>query len=151
MRVMKVLKCLVLLLIIVSCSSETVVENEVVVELDSNSSSSKPVATFNFSLGESTIIPQKKYNKQGVEIFGCNTFITNKNTNNWGGDTNGLSWNTPNQVFKNIPYGDQKDFKTDSIYFVSKYYIASPPVFHRNDSNSTDSNTIFDIGIVTPK
>jgi len=60
----------------------------------------------------------------------------------------GLLWKTNNQVYKNIPYGHQIDEKTKKPYHVSKYYIASPPVF--TEDKKDKANTLYDIGIVTP-
>jgi hypothetical protein len=60
----------------------------------------------------------------------------------------GFKWNTSNQVLSNVPFGFQKDAVTQEEFYVSKYYIASPPVFKKGGQN--DPNTLYDIGIVTP-
>jgi len=153
----KLLSLFGLALFIAACTGNEVVEQEIYIEESIieepnvvDSTLFKSLAYLNFNVGSSTVKPQKKYSKQAVEIIGCNTFITNKDSLNWNGDTLGLTWDSTNQIFKNIPYGYQKDPVTDSSYYVSKYYIASPPVFLRNAEGKSDSTTNFDIGILTP-
>lgn len=110
----------------------------------------KTTAYVNFNVGASKIKPQKKFSNQGVTLFGCNTLISNKNIKNWSGAPNGLEWHTKNQVFTNLPYGYQIDKTSNKPYYVSKYYIASPPVFHRVEKGQFSENIQYDIGIVTP-
>lgn len=111
---------------------------------------SKTTGYINFNVGTSEIKPQKKYEQQGVTIFGCNTIVSNESLEYWSGAPNGLKWRTKDQIFANLPYGYQIDEKTNAPYYVSKYYIASPPVFLRNEEGKPTANTLYDIGIVTP-
>jgi hypothetical protein len=83
---------------------------------------------------------------QPVSLFGCNTIITMMDSTYWHG-TKGLKWNTANQVLAGIPFGYQTDTSTRQHYYVSKYYIASPPVFKRDNVNNS---TLYDIGLVVP-
>ncbi|WP_299440616.1 hypothetical protein [uncultured Aquimarina sp.] len=115
-----------------------------------NTLPSKTTGYVNFNVGASEIIPQKEYERQGVTLFGCNTIVSNEGLEYWSEAPNGLEWNTRDQVFANLPYGYQIDEKTNAPYYVSKYYIASPPVFHRDKDGQTTANTLYDIGIVTP-
>ncbi|MDH7447140.1 hypothetical protein [Aquimarina sp. 2201CG14-23] len=115
-----------------------------------NTFTSKTKGYVNFNVGTSKIKPQKEYKHQGVTLFGCNTIISNKNIENWSAAPNGLEWHKKNQVFTNLPYGYQIDKKTNAPYYVSKYYIASPPVFHRDEKGKPNKNTEYDIGIATP-
>ena len=107
-------------------------------------------AYVNFNVGSSKIKPQEEYKLQGVTLFGCNTIVSNTNNKYWNKAPNGLVWDTKNQVFTNLPYGKQIDQPTKESYYVSKYYIASPPVFIRGKNGQPDSSTQYDIGIVTP-
>ncbi|MBW1298233.1 hypothetical protein [Aquimarina litoralis] len=111
---------------------------------------SKTTGYVNFNLGTSKIKPQEKYNQQGVTLYGCNTIISNQNIENWSGSSKGLEWETRNQVFENIPYGYRIDKKTNAPYYVSKYYIASPPVFLRDSKGNPVPDAQYDVGIVTP-
>jgi hypothetical protein len=61
-----------------------------------------------------------------------------------------LEWNTKNQVFTKLPYAHQIDKATNKPYYVSKYYIASPPVFYSDKEGRPLAHTPYDIGIVTP-
>ncbi|MBQ4804756.1 hypothetical protein J8L88_17975 [Aquimarina sp. MMG015] len=115
-----------------------------------NTLPSKTTAYVNFNVGASEIIPQEKYKQQGVTLLGCNTIISNEDIEYWSDAPSGLEWNKKDQVFKNLPYGYQIDKKTNAPYYVSKYYIASPPVFHRDENGKPTKNTEYDIGIVTP-
>lgn len=80
--------------------------------------------------------------RQAVTLFGCNRIIS-------VGGTNGYAWNTPNQVLPGIPFGWQTDTVNGKVkkYYVSKYYIASPPVLGGKTDNP---QTLYDIGLVTP-
>tara|TARA_R110001592_G_scaffold146692_5_gene370889 strand:+ start:4914 stop:5804 length:891 start_codon:yes stop_codon:yes gene_type:complete len=97
----------------------------------------------NFSLGETTL-PHAK--TQDLALFGCNTNIT-MDSKYWNGP-DGFQWGKANQVLSGIPFGYKKDTVTGGSYYVSKYYIASPPVFKAGGQN--DPTTLYDIGIVTP-
>jgi len=97
----------------------------------------------NFNLGKS---PVSDSPVQPVSLFGCNETI---NTN--------VFWDTNNQIVGDIPYGKRRSKKSDKEYFVSKYYIASPPASrHQQKSNSKKSNSKNSkqkppyIGLVTP-
>jgi hypothetical protein len=105
----------------------------------------KPTNTgyVNFNLGGTTLHHAKT---QDLELFGCNTSIT-LGSKFWNGP-NGFEWNKANQVLSGIPYGLQTEDSTKEEFYVSKYYIASPPVFKPNGQK--DPNTLYDIGIVTP-
>lgn len=104
-----------------------------------------PGAYIKFNVGNSTL----KHNKyQKVTMFGCNTVVVvdSGSPKNFGG----LSWNKANQVVSGIPYGRHYDKRTKKEYYVSQYYVASPPVFEMGPDNKPEKNTIYDIGIVTP-
>ncbi len=102
-------------------------------------------AYVNFSLGKNTLASKKPHT---ITLFGCNTSVIAKGENWNGPDT--FKWEASNQVLSGIPYGDQMDAKTGRPYYVSKYYIASPPVFKLDKTNTVNSNTLYDIGLVTP-
>lgn len=94
-----------------------------------------------FNMKRSTL-PDKN---QSSTLIGCNTVVAVDSANPKG--FNGLEWDKSYQVYPgNIPYGAQYDSTTQKPYFVSKYYVASPPVFE----NKIEKNTLYDIGIVTP-
>jgi len=71
---------------------------------------------------------------QPVILMGCNNTVVNTN----------LFWNSENQVLGNVPYGNHKSDSGKS-YYISKYYIASPPVYRK----SPDKQNPF-IGMVIP-
>lgn len=104
----------------------------------------------NFTLETTEIQPQEKYKQQPVELLGCNTVVTNKEKKYWKNAPQGLDWKKKNQVFENLPYGYQFDDKHKKNYYVSKYYIASPPVFIRDKKGKPTKETNYDVGIVTP-
>ena len=99
----------------------------------------------NFSLGKNTLANKKTHS---ITLFGCNTNVIAKGKN-WNGP-NSFQWETSNQVLSGIPYGDQIDSITGKTYYVSKYYIASPPVLKFDETGKMNSNTLYDIGLVTP-
>lgn len=99
----------------------------------------------NFNLGTTTIADKGDHT---ITLFGCNTSIT-ANSKYWNGPTK-FQWKKSNQVLSGIPFGSQVDSATGKSYYISKYYIASPPVFKLDKSNSLNSKTIYDIGLVTP-
>lgn len=105
----------------------------------------RPGATgyLNFNLEKNS---QKDTSRQTLSVFGCNTSIT-VNSKFWHGPKS-FEWNKPNQVLSGIPFGHQTDSVTKEPFYISKYYIASPPVFHA--SGIKDTNTLYDIGLVTP-
>ena len=88
----------------------------------------------NFNIGKP---PVDNYSPQPVTLFGCNNTIFKSE----------ISWDTPNQVIGNIPYGhrESKLKKSKKPYFISKYYVASPP------SYPVGKNKNFGyLGLVTP-
>lgn len=99
----------------------------------------------NFSLGKNTLANKKTHS---ITLFGCNTSVIAKGKN-WNGP-NSFQWETSNQVLSGIPYGDQIDSITGKPYYISKYYIASPPVIKFDKTGNMNSNTLYDIGLVTP-
>ncbi|MDG1332252.1 MAG: hypothetical protein P8P74_07970 [Crocinitomicaceae bacterium] len=100
----------------------------------------------NFNLGTSTL---SDTTTQTLSLYGCNTVLTDKSVL-WNGPSNGFVWDSTNQILSDVPFGNKIDPLTNQPYYVYKYYIASPPVFHKNSLGKTDSNTVYDIGIVTP-
>jgi len=100
----------------------------------------------NFNLGTSTLTDTTTHT---ISLFGCNTILADT-SKLWQGPKNGFDWSSTNQVLSGVPYGHQIDARTKQPYYVSKYYIASPPVFHKNAAGGIDDTTIYDIGIVTP-
>lgn len=102
-------------------------------------------AYIKFNVGNSTL-KHKKHQK--VTMFGCNTVVTIDSAS--PKNFNGLSWNQANQVVSGIPYGRHVDKRTKKEYYVSQYFVASPPVFEMGPDNKPEKNTIYDIGIVTP-
>lgn len=85
-------------------------------------------------LMENTSVPATK--KQGLTLLGCNTRIDTAVAPLWGRDT----W----QTISNIPFGPQSD--AELPYFVSKYYLASPPII----AQTNKCGTLYDIGLVLP-
>lgn len=80
---------------------------------------------------------------QTVSLYGCNTVYTT-DTGTWNG-IHSLSWDTDNQVLSKVPYGYRMG--KNYPYYISKYYMASPPVFHSTDY---DKDTTVTIGLVLP-
>lgn len=102
-------------------------------------------AYIKFNVGNSTL-KHKKHQK--VTMFGCNTVVAIDSASPKNFD--GLSWNKADQVVPGIPYGRHFDKRTKKQYYVSQYFVASPPVFEMDSSNKHKKNTVYDIGIVTP-
>jgi hypothetical protein len=102
-------------------------------------------AYVNFSLGKNTLTSQKT---TSLTLFGCNTSLTSSNKH-WNGPKE-FQWEKSNQVLSGIPYGDRIDSITKKPYYISKYYIASPPILKFDQTDTVNSNTVYDIGIVTP-
>lgn len=90
-----------------------------------------PSGVINFNVGSS---PTNYKPPQPVTLFGCNNTTFNTTVN----------WDTNNQVVVGVPYGF---FSSESgkNYFVSKYYIASPPAYR----SATDKQHPV-LGLVTP-
>lgn len=97
----------------------------------------------NFSLGKSTL-PNK--NAHQITLFGCNTVLDTASTE-WHGQKT-FQWNESNQLLAGVPFGYQRS--SGKEYFISKYYIASPPVLKFDSTGKMNSNTLYDIGLVTP-
>lgn len=88
----------------------------------------------NFNLGRS---PIEDSPVQPVTLYGCNKVV---NSN--------LFWNTDNQIVGHIPYGKYVS-KSKKPYYVSKYYIASPPAFRKGEKSNSKKQQPY-IGLVTP-
>jgi hypothetical protein len=97
----------------------------------------KGFLSFNFG---TTTFPPNKYQK--VSIFGCNTILTDSVLTQNPHNSKGRN---PNQVLSGVPCGWQIDQGTKESYYVSKYYIASPPIVKK-----LMGDTLYDLGIVTP-
>ena len=95
----------------------------------------------NFNFGAAT--PSFHLGKyQKYSIFGCNTIISDSVMTQPPYNSKRRS---PNQVLSDVPCGWQVDNNTKERYYVSKYYIASPPLLKIGKSD-----TLYDLGIVTP-
>ncbi|CAL2055126.1 hypothetical protein [Tenacibaculum sp. 190524A05c] len=119
----------------------------------------KNTGYLSFSIANSTL-PHKS--KQQISLYGCNTSIiidsgkvvSPKYSNGSYSvkRSNGFSWNTANQEVSGIPFGHQKN-KTNNRkfknFYVSKYYIASPPVVQKSKTGNKDDD-LYDIGLITP-
>lgn len=103
-----------------------------------------PAATgyVNFNLGTPTLRPT---HKQTVSLYGCNTRITINGTH-WNA-SDSLSWGKKNQILDSVPFGPQKDTTTGDSFYISKYYIAAPPVIKKGNPKY---KTQFNIGKVVP-
>lgn len=95
-------------------------------------------ASVNFDLRTE---PTPNYGRQEISLMGCNTEVTSRNRYFFG-DTN-LKWGANNQIFKKVPFGLQKD--GERSYYVSKYYMASPPVMKMHYNGGK-----VNIGLVLP-
>ncbi len=100
-------------------------------------------AYVNFSLGESSF---KNKNEHQITLFGCNTVLDTMNTD-WHGQKT-FQWKKSNQVLSGVPHGYRRE--GDKEYYISKYYIASPPVLKFDSTGKMNANTKYDIGLVTP-
>lgn len=116
-------------------SSQCAQPNEALVESD--------FGYVNFNLGEE---PWPNAGRQELSLYGCNTEVTTKNVS-WNDAVN-LEWGTRNQVLGDIPYGYQR--KDGREYFVSKYYMASPPVMELMKGSEGSKNQKAIIGLVIP-
>lgn len=111
-------------------------------------------AYINFNLLGSTL---KDTKAQQISLYGCNTSITLDNTSITGPKNvnnqitikgpKGFVWEKENQIVSGIPFGYQTDTITHKKFYISKYYIASPPIIKKN-TNIT--KTSYDLGLVTP-
>ncbi len=98
-----------------------------------------------FNLGESPIKnpkQKKSEGKQEVSLYGCNT-ILNPTTRDKNLNIQMFNWNEKNQVLTDVPYGPQTS-EDGKKYYVSKYYMASPPVPIPKGDEKTN------IGLVIP-
>ncbi len=86
----------------------------------------KVFGTVNFSLGSPTLKPA---HKQTVSLYGCNTRITIDGTH-WSA-SDSLEWGMPDQILNSIPFGPNYDTASKKTFYVSKYYIAAPPVIEK--------------------
>ncbi|KGL64238.1 hypothetical protein [Polaribacter sp. Hel1_85] len=114
--------------------------------ISQNTYQPKVTGYVNFNLGNSTLNHNEH---QFITLFGCNTVLS-INSKFWKGSKKGFEWNKKNQVLSGIPFGYQKDYITNKPFYISKYYIASPPVFKGGKPATKKPNTIYDIGLVTP-
>ena len=114
--------------------------------LGQNTYEPKQTGFINFNLGRSTF---KHKTQQSLSLIGCNTNIT-LDSKLWKGSKKGLVWGKENQIVPGIPSGAQVDSITGETFYVSKYYMASPPVVSQHKSFANDPSAVFDIGIVTP-
>lgn len=85
----------------------------------------------NFNAGSS---PVNSKSLQPVTLFGCNNTVFKTK----------IEWDARNQVIGDVPYGPHVS-KSGKRYFVSKYYVASPPAFR----SVTDKEDPY-IGLVIP-
>lgn len=87
-----------------------------------------------FNLGQS---PVSDSPVQPVTLYGCNKTV---NTD--------LFWDAENQVVGNLPYGWHQS-ESGKRYYVSQYYMASPPVFRKELKSDSTKKPPY-IGLVTP-
>ena len=106
----------------------------------------KNPAYVSFSLGETTL---PNSGSTTLTLFGCNTNLMNTDTTLWHGPQR-FQWKKSNQVLSGVPYGSRYDSVSKKPYYISKYYIASPPIIKFDQTNSINENTLYDIGLVTP-
>ncbi len=88
--------------------------------------------------------PNPNAGRHELTLFGCNTTLSTTDST-WYGKKN-LKWGTDNQVLSNVPFGYSKD----SSYYVSKYYMASPPVWHVKQAPHNGKDSLINIGLVIP-
>lgn len=97
----------------------------------------------NFNLTEA---PKLNAGRQELSLYGCNTVVTTRDVV-WNG-ANDLEWGVNNQVLSGVPFGYQN--KDGREYFVSKYYMASPPVMGLMYGSESSQNQPVIIGLVIP-
>ena len=97
----------------------------------------------NFNLAPEPIL---NAGRQELSLYGCNTQISTRDIE-FNGATN-LEWGKDNQIYPNVPYGWREDQR--KRYFISKYYMASPPVQHLLDQGAQSDDQLVDIGLVIP-
>lgn len=93
-------------------------------------------AYVNFNLGAS---PVPDPGTQEVTLFGCNTIVRKEK----------LVWDEKNQILEDVPYGFQ-EAEDGRIYYVSKYYMASPPVIQQTETKAQKKDSTVHIGLVLP-
>lgn len=98
-----------------------------------------------FTLAGTTL---KNSGETTVTLFGCNTKLINSKSN-WHGPKK-LKWNRSNQVLSGVPFGAKHDSATNKPYYISKYYVASPPILELDKTGKINENTMYDIGVVVP-
>jgi hypothetical protein len=103
----------------------------------------EPYGYVSFSLGKSPVQPAQQ---QELSLFGCNTQLSTRSLLNSDGKSN-LSWNKEDQVMQ-VPYGHRKNGNKE--YYVSKYFMASPPVMQIMDAAPNKKDTLANIGLVVP-
>jgi hypothetical protein len=127
------------------CFSLLTINNEAFAQ---NNYTPDSTGSINFNLGNSTL-RQPKHQTQTLSLFSCNTSLT-VNSKLWKGPKKGFEWQKKNQILKGIPFGYQTDTKTKDSFYISTYYIASPPLFQKGPHGGPIPNSKYDIGIVTP-
>ncbi len=88
------------------------------------------IGIINFNVNDAPIKTEKQ---QPIQVLGCNTTKHTK-----------IVWGDDNQLMEGLPYGPYKS-DTGKEYFVSKYYLASPPV-----PVPVPKGTQTNIGLLTP-
>jgi hypothetical protein len=101
------------------------------------------VGYVNFNLGKPLLQPT---HQQTVSLYGCNTRIT-IDGKHWY-DSDSLRWGISNQILDSVPFGPQIDPVTGDSFYISKYYIAAPPVIQKDKKQAY--KTQFNIGKVIP-
>lgn len=101
-------------------------------------------AYVNFSLEEA---PTANPGRHELSLYGCNTEVTTRNRS-WNGKNN-LEWGVDDQVMTGVPHGWQET-RDGRKYYVSKYYMASPPVFDTLNKGYRDQVQRAIIGLVIP-
>lgn len=101
-------------------------------------------AYVNFSLGKA---PTANPGRQELSLYGCNTEVTTRDR--YWNNQKDLQWNVSNQVMTGVPHGWQETEEGEA-YYVSKYYMASPPVFDTLNKGYSDQMERAIIGLVIP-
>lgn len=124
-----------------------------------NTYAPKKTGYINFNLQNSTLANDTIHQ---ISLYGCNTSITlnKKAVSGPKGikGPNGFKWKKDNQIVSGVPFGHQIDNDQNKFY-ISKYYIASPPLIGKGEKTKNNSlkklntpitDTIYDIGLITP-
>jgi hypothetical protein len=91
--------------------------------------------------------PAANAGRHELSLYGCNTEVTTRNRS-WNGKKN-LEWGVDDQVMTGVPHGWQET-RGGRKYYVSKYYMASPPVFDTLNKGYRDQIQRAIIGLVIP-